>query len=57
MGVGGTYDVYTHNVKRAPKFFRALNLEWFYRLASQPTRFNRQLNLINYLYLELFRKL
>jgi UDP-N-acetyl-D-mannosaminouronate:lipid I N-acetyl-D-mannosaminouronosyltransferase len=57
MGVGGTYDVYTNNVKRAPKLFRALNLEWFYRLASQPTRFNRQLNLINYLYLELFRKL
>jgi UDP-N-acetyl-D-mannosaminouronate:lipid I N-acetyl-D-mannosaminouronosyltransferase len=57
MGVGGTYDVYTHNVKRAPKFFRALNLEWFYRLASQPTRFGRQVNLLNYLYLELFRKL
>lgn len=57
MGVGGTYDVYTHNVKRAPKFFRTLNLEWFYRLASQPTRFGRQVNLLNYLYLELFRKL
>jgi UDP-N-acetyl-D-mannosaminouronate:lipid I N-acetyl-D-mannosaminouronosyltransferase len=57
MGVGGTYDVYTNNVKRAPKFFRALNLEWFYRLASQPTRFGRQVNLLNYLYLELFRKL
>jgi len=57
IGVGGTYDVYTHNVKRAPEFFRALNLEWFYRLASQPTRFGRQVNLLNYLYLELFRKL
>jgi UDP-N-acetyl-D-mannosaminouronate:lipid I N-acetyl-D-mannosaminouronosyltransferase len=57
MGVGGTYDVYTNNVKRAPKFFRKLNLEWFYRLASQPTRFGRQMNLLNYLYLELFRKL
>jgi len=57
MGVGGTYDVYTENVKRAPKFFRKLNLEWFYRLASQPTRFGRQVNLFNYLYLELFRKL
>lgn len=57
MGVGGTYDVYTKNVKRAPKFFQALNLEWFYRLASQPTRIGRQVNLLNYLYLEVTRRL
>ena len=57
MGVGGTYDVYTNNVKRAPKMFRALNLEWFYRLASQPTRFSRQVNLLKYLYLEIFKRL
>ena len=57
MGVGGTYDVYTNNVKRAPKVFRALNLEWFYRLASQPTRVGRQGNLLKYLYLELTRRL
>jgi len=57
MGVGGTYDVYTDNVKRAPKFFRKLNLEWFYRLAAQPTRLKRQVNLLNYLFLEFFRKI
>jgi UDP-N-acetyl-D-mannosaminouronate:lipid I N-acetyl-D-mannosaminouronosyltransferase len=57
MGVGGTYDVFTNNVKRAPKAFIALNLEWFYRLASQPTRGSRQLNLLKYLCLELTRKL
>ena len=57
MGVGGSYDVYTDNVKRAPEFFRKLNLEWFYRLAAQPTRFKRQVNLLNYLFLEFFRKI
>lgn len=57
MGVGGTYDVYTNKVKRAPLFYRKLNLEWFYRLANQPSRAFRQGNLLRYLYLELARKL
>lgn len=57
MGVGGTYDVYTNKVKRAPLIYRKLNLEWFYRLMSQPERLFRQSNLIRYLYLELTRKL
>jgi UDP-N-acetyl-D-mannosaminouronate:lipid I N-acetyl-D-mannosaminouronosyltransferase len=57
MGVGGTYDVYTNKVKRAPLFYRKLNLEWFYRLMSQPKRLFRQTNLVKYLYLELTRQL
>jgi UDP-N-acetyl-D-mannosaminouronate:lipid I N-acetyl-D-mannosaminouronosyltransferase len=57
MGVGGTYDVYTNNVKRAPLIFRQLNLEWFYRLMSQPSRIFRQTNLLKYFYLDLIRKL
>ncbi len=57
MGVGGTYDVFTGNVKRAPMLFRRLNLEWFYRLCSQPTRYKRQINLVKFLVLALFRKL
>ncbi len=32
MGVGGTYDVFTGHVHRAPKFWQDLGLEWFYRL-------------------------
>lgn len=57
MGVGGTYDVYTNNVKRAPEFFRKLHLEWFYRLASNPSRIFRQRNLVTYLWYELRKKL
>lgn len=38
MGVGGTYDVFTGHVQRAPKFWQDLGLEWFYRLVSQPSR-------------------
>ncbi|MEH8021143.1 WecB/TagA/CpsF family glycosyltransferase [Rheinheimera metallidurans] len=50
MGVGGTYDVYTGNVKRAPELWCKLNLEWAYRLLSQPSRIGRQLGLLRYLW-------
>lgn len=57
MGVGGTYDVYTEQVKRAPELYRKLNLEWFYRLMSDPKRIFRQKNLLKYLYLDITRQL
>ncbi|HDH7791548.1 TPA: ECA oligosaccharide polymerase [Shigella flexneri] len=49
MGVGGTYDVFTGHVKRAPKIWQTLGLEWLYRLLSQPSRIKRQLRLLRYL--------
>ncbi len=49
MGVGGTYDVFTGHVKRAPKAWQNLSLEWLYRLLSQPSRIRRQLRLLRYL--------
>lgn len=57
MGVGGTYDVFTGNVKRAPWIFRKLNVEWLYRLLSQPIRGSRQKNLLIYIKLYLLGKL
>lgn len=49
MGVGGTYDVFTGHVKRAPKIWQKMGLEWLYRLLSQPSRLKRQLRLLKYL--------
>ncbi|WP_036759697.1 WecB/TagA/CpsF family glycosyltransferase [Photobacterium halotolerans] len=57
MGVGGTYDVFTGKVKRAPKLFRKTGLEWAYRLLSQPTRFMRQIKLIKFSILVLTNKI
>ncbi|EII2401665.1 WecB/TagA/CpsF family glycosyltransferase [Vibrio parahaemolyticus] len=56
MGVGGTYDVFTDRVKRAPQWAQKYNLEWFYRLACQPTRIARQLKLVKYLSLVATKK-
>ncbi|MFC7394487.1 WecB/TagA/CpsF family glycosyltransferase [Scopulibacillus cellulosilyticus] len=41
MGVGGSYDVIAGKFKRAPKAWQKLNLEWFYRLCQQPSRWRR----------------
>ncbi|HEI8868070.1 TPA: lipopolysaccharide N-acetylmannosaminouronosyltransferase [Serratia odorifera] len=48
MGVGGTYDVFTGHVKRAPKVWQNLGLEWLYRLLSQPSRIRRQVKLLKF---------
>lgn len=41
LGIGGSVDIYAGTVTRAPLFWRKLNLEWFYRVLSQPKRFGR----------------
>jgi N-acetylglucosaminyldiphosphoundecaprenol N-acetyl-beta-D-mannosaminyltransferase len=43
MGVGGSFDVVSGKLKRAPAFFRKAGLEWLYRLLQEPTRFKRML--------------
>ena len=43
IGCGGSLDVFAGNAKRAPAVFRALGLEWFYRLVREPSRLRRQL--------------
>lgn len=41
MGVGGALDYWAGAVRRAPKFVRALGLEWLVRLLVQPRRLPR----------------
>ncbi len=38
MGVGGTFDVVTGKVKRAPKWMQNTGLEWFFRFLQEPRR-------------------
>ena len=41
MGVGGSFDVFAGNVKRAPKWMISLGLEWLYRVFKEPWRIKR----------------
>lgn len=49
QGLGGSFDVYTGNVKRAPKWWVEHNLEFAYRLIKQPSRIKRQIHLVRFL--------
>jgi N-acetylglucosaminyldiphosphoundecaprenol N-acetyl-beta-D-mannosaminyltransferase len=48
MGVGGSFDVLSGRVKRAPEFFRRTGTEWLYRLAKEPRRWRRQIALMGF---------
>ncbi|MCQ2553729.1 MAG: WecB/TagA/CpsF family glycosyltransferase [Clostridia bacterium] len=41
VGVGGSLDVWSGNTKRAPEFYQKHNIEWLYRLKTEPQRFGR----------------
>ncbi|WP_303006242.1 WecB/TagA/CpsF family glycosyltransferase [Bacteroides congonensis] len=49
QGLGGSFDVYTGNVRRAPKWWVNHNLEFAYRLVKQPSRIKRQIHLVRFL--------
>lgn len=49
QGVGGSFDVASGNLKRAPLFMQKLGLEWLYRLIKEPWRWRRQLILPKFL--------
>ena len=45
LGLGGSLDVFAGVAQRAPAFFVDHNLEWFYRLIKNPSRFGRMMKL------------
>jgi len=52
IGVGGTLDYIAGRVRRAPAMLRDAGLEWAWRLAQEPWRLRRQLQLPRYWALE-----
>lgn len=51
QGLGGSFDVYTGHVERAPKWWVEHNLEFAYRLIRQPSRIKRQIFLVKFWFL------
>jgi N-acetylglucosaminyldiphosphoundecaprenol N-acetyl-beta-D-mannosaminyltransferase len=41
MGVGGSFDVLSGKLRRAPPLMRRAGVEWLYRLAQEPWRWRR----------------
>ena len=38
MGVGGSFDVISGNIPRAPQWMQKINLEWLFRVIQEPKR-------------------
>ena len=57
QGLGGSFDVYTGRVDRAPTWWIDHNVEWLYRLLKEPLRIKRQIYLVVYLWLLFLGKL
>ena len=49
QGVGGSFDVVSGNIKRAPIFMQKLGLEWLHRVILEPKRIGRMLRLLRFL--------
>lgn len=49
MGVGGSFDVLSGKVKRAPDRWIKYNLEWLYRILQQPFRVKRILKVFEFI--------
>lgn len=56
QGLGGSFDVFTGNVKRAPKWWVDHKIEFAYRLFKEPSRIKRQLPLVKMALRLLFRQ-
>jgi N-acetylglucosaminyldiphosphoundecaprenol N-acetyl-beta-D-mannosaminyltransferase len=41
IGIGGSFDMWADELRRAPVFLRRLGLEWAWRLALEPHRWPR----------------
>jgi N-acetylglucosaminyldiphosphoundecaprenol N-acetyl-beta-D-mannosaminyltransferase len=41
IGVGGTFDVLSGSVKRAPQWIQRMNLEWLYRVIKNPRKIGK----------------
>lgn len=49
IGVGGSFDVLSGRLNRAPKWVQRIRLEFLYRLLQEPSRWKRHLNLGRFL--------
>ncbi len=57
IGAGGSLDVFSGTVERAPLLWRKLGLEWFHRLLREPWRIGRMMNLPKFLFTVIFSRI
>ena len=56
MGIGGSFEMVSGVVKRAPNWVRAIGCEWLYRLSLEPKRLWRRYLIGNFQFLSIILK-
>ncbi len=56
MVVGGSFDVWAGDKRRAPRLIRELGIEWVWRTAHEPSRLLRLVALIGFVWTMAFRR-
>lgn len=56
MGVGGSFDVISGNIPRAPKWMQKCNLEWLFRVMKEPKRLFKRYFVGNRKFIKAIRK-
>ena len=56
MGVGGSFDIWAGEAKRAPDLWIKLHLEWLYRIIQEPKRIKRMSALPRFMLRVLFMR-
>ncbi|PIW11030.1 MAG: hypothetical protein COW37_00740 [Caldiserica bacterium CG17_big_fil_post_rev_8_21_14_2_50_35_7] len=57
IGIGGSFDVWSGKIRRAPRIIRKLGLEWLYRTIVQPSRILRAGNLFIFAFKIMFKRI
>lgn len=52
MGVGGSFDVISGNIARAPVWMQKCNLEWLFRVMQEPRRLFKRYFIGNYIFIK-----
>ncbi len=57
IGVGGSFDIISGEVKKAPPFFMDKGLDWFYRIVTRPWRIGRFMNVMLFYIKVIFKRI
>lgn len=52
MGVGGSFDVISGNIPRAPLWMQRMNLEWLFRVIQEPKRLFKRYFIGNWIFIK-----
>lgn len=52
MGVGGSFDVISGNIPRAPLRMQKCNLEWLFRVMQEPNRLFKRYFVGNWIFIK-----